>query len=118
MAQENRLDESIKSRLMRDSLRLLDPLPFDRAALLEVLKRRVEEMEDNRLRPYHATVPERGRQQNELNRDLSAILRGRTPRRPAKDMPSYTGGYTRICPGPVYARAMKLKKQSIKSAND
>ena len=96
MARDTVLDEKIKTALIRDTLALVAPMQFHRGALVEVLRRRVKEMEDAAKRPYHtvAAYNDRASAQEATNRDLSLILRGQTPR----VLGNKSGGYTRLCP--------------------
>ena len=40
MARENALDVRVKNAMICDTIRLIDPLPFDRAAVASVLRKR------------------------------------------------------------------------------
>ena len=40
MARENALDVRVKNAMIGDTIRLIDPLPFDRAAVASVLRKR------------------------------------------------------------------------------
>ena len=105
MARETVLDEKIKTQLIQDTLQLVAPARFHRGALIEVLKRRVDEMEKAARRPYHsvAAYNNRAAAQDALNKDLTLILRGQTP------AASKQGGYTKLCPDTdVYDRIMQL----------
>eukprot|EP00753_Platysulcus_tardus_P015952 PLAT5349.1.p1 GENE.PLAT5349.1~~PLAT5349.1.p1 ORF type:complete len:1477 (+),score=587.10 PLAT5349.1:493-4431(+) len=113
MGCDSSLDSSIKEAMIADTMTLLDPLPFDREALIEILERRIEEMEEHRRRPYvtSLTTP-----QQALNADLTRILRGRKPRQYG-EMPAQLGAYQRICPGTrLYKQAMKLKRKGFRKA--
>ena len=48
--------KKIKTTLIRDTLALVAPMQFHRGALVEVLRRRVKEMEDAAKRPYHTVA--------------------------------------------------------------
>ena len=91
---DNELDHKIKRQLIYDTVRLVNPLPYDRKALEEVLSRRVVDVENQRLRPYLSTpIPAN----DQLNRDLTAILRGAMPRKPG-EAPADIGAYRKIAP--------------------
>lgn len=96
MGQEHLLDEQVKQPLINDTIRLVDPAPFDRRRLAESLHRRVEKKA--------ASGAASGRQQ--LDIDLHAILRGQAPRK-FGDMPKNMGNYERIAPSEAYDSVMK-----------
>lgn len=108
MALDNELDHKIKRQLIHDTLRLINPLPFDRKALEQVLSRRLAAIEEARLRPYLAS---RATASDQLNRDLTAILRGAKPR-PFGRPPEHTGGYRSIAPHtPIFRKTQKLVRR-------
>jgi tubulin polyglutamylase TTLL5 len=112
MAQDNQLDVKIKRKLIADTVRLVNPLPHDRAALLEVLKRRAAEMEQNRLRPFSQHQDEQLKEQDKLNRDLTAIFHGRKPRKHG-ELPEVMGSFERLCPDEkVYEHIQRMLKQN------
>ena len=112
MGIDNDLDRRIKGTLIDDTLRLIDPLPCDRVALMRVLERRVEELRVNRLRPYNSTtVVGSAAHRHQLNRDLTDILRGRKPRVHG-ELPRHMGGFKRLAPGSsAFHAANKLKRE-------
>jgi hypothetical protein len=94
---------------MQDTIALVAPLPFNRAALTRVLERKLH---GPRNAPcLSKAVPA----QTVLERDLESILEGRKPRLYG-EMPAVMGDYTRLCPGTaVYERAEKLKRRAYPS---
>lgn len=66
---------SVSGALIEDIVRLVDPLEFDRAALLAVLRRRLAA---RRSEGAGATAAD---ERGALNADLQSVLRGRMPRR-------------------------------------
>ena len=100
MARECELDKRVKEALIRDTVALVDPLPFDRGALVETIERR---RKASRARPSAAG------QRRDLLRDLKAILKGRVPRQ-VGELPAVMGNYELLAPGtPVYAKCIKIK---------
>ena len=106
MARDNYVDVRVKNSLIIDTVKLLDPTPFDRAALLKILKRRIKELSSN---VYYSSLP--SKHDAELNSDIKAIIGDFVPRKYGED-PEYLGEYERLCPHTkVYNQAMKLKKK-------
>eukprot|EP00741_Cyanophora_paradoxa_P021321 tig00021348_g20581.t1 len=93
LAVENPLDEQVKVALVRDVVRLVAPIRYDRAALQEVLRRRLADR--TRQRPSTAAT-------NQLNGDLFAVLRGAVPRGYGQP-PSEPGNFAMIAPSPAYS---------------
>ncbi|OQR97001.1 tubulin-tyrosine ligase family [Achlya hypogyna] len=110
MARENNLDYVIKDALMHDTMRVVRPLHFDRAALISVLKRRIDDLGRERKRPsllHPIEAEERAKRQ--LNEDLDAILHGAVPREYG-EMPEELGNFMRIAPSSWHSQVMKLKR--------
>ena len=103
MARGTELDRRVKEPLIRDTLALVDPLPFDRAKLVQVIERRHSAHANTRqaqVKPTHKA---------KLARDLGAILGGRVPREVGQP-PRFCGAYEPLAPGtPTYAKCMKIK---------
>lgn len=103
--------------MIYDTIRLVDAPNYDRDALVAILQRRLEESEDTKLRPYSNKLsPQDAENQRKykLNKDLTAILRGKIPRMYG-EMPVNPGKYRRLCPNSApYDSLMKLKQQYIK----
>ncbi|KAJ0402221.1 hypothetical protein ATCC90586_002202 [Pythium insidiosum] len=120
MARENALDFQVKDALMLDTLRLVRPLRFDRAQLVDVLRRRFHEAENERRRVHGAASMRHPRETEELaarqlNEDLSAILLGQVPRQYG-ELPAHLGSFTRLCPHTtLYNQLIKLKKSCLRS---
>ena len=97
----------------------MDPAPFNREKLVEVLHRRHEEQKAKEKRPYAQASPAGATDslddQEQLETDLDAILYGKVPRAYG-EMPKVLGLYDRICPGsPEFDRAMRLKRAHLRS---
>ena len=102
------LDQRIKKELICDVLKLVDPTRYDRDSLLEVVQKKVSDLQN----PKSAS---RGRSQEEddLNADLRAVLVGRRPRQYG-EMPSHVGNFERLSPSTDYNLFSWLKLGSRK----
>mmetsp|Transcript_1057 Transcript_1057/g.3431 ORF Transcript_1057/g.3431 Transcript_1057/m.3431 type:complete len:998 (-) Transcript_1057:2293-5286(-) len=100
----NELDAYVKEKVIRDTVALLDPLPFNRSALLSVLKRRLSELKTR----HTLTSIGNAESRKQLNVDLSKILYGRKPRSYG-DMPTQLGCFERVAPSKALTALMKLK---------
>jgi len=102
LAVENPLDELIKTQVVQDTLRIAEPLPVDRAALLANMRRRTE----NKEKPWQAS----GASTTALmDQDLHQILCGSVPRAYG-EMPAQIGNYERIAPSPLYDQIVKHRR--------
>ena len=109
MARENNLDIRVKNAMIRDTIKLVDPLPFDRGALARVLKRRYSDISKNKF------SLSKNDNSIELEKDLRDILGDSTPRKYGED-PKDVGGYERLCPNTkLHAHVLKMKSKIIKS---
>jgi hypothetical protein len=123
MARENQLDIDVKEQMIHDTIRLVDPLCYDRHALLKVLEERLLVLEKERNKPYVASFLGSGNtsttggmsySMKEMNAWITQILHGKRPRMYG-ELPAEMGDYRRICPGPLHDAAMKLKRTYIRS---
>lgn len=90
----------VKDALMLDTIRLVNPLRFDRLVLIDVLARRFREADEERKRPHACVRHPKDIEEHaarQLNEDLAAILHGNLPR-PFGEIPEHLGNYRRICP--------------------
>ncbi|ETL79048.1 hypothetical protein L917_20247 [Phytophthora nicotianae] len=114
MERDNDLDYQVKDAMMLDTLRVVDPLHFDRAKLAEVIARRQCNQEDKKRRPHaHTRHPREAEEMaaRQLNVDLTAILRGKIPRAYG-EIPENIGNYRRLCPHTtIYNQLVKLKRR-------
>jgi len=119
MGIDSLLDAKTKMGLIRDTVALVDPLPFDRAALARIIKKRLHMQAEARRRPHQVSfgsgmgpgtgAPLSSSERESLDSDLAEILRGRRPRAYG-EMPNHLGAYERICPGSEpFRRVMRLK---------
>ncbi|KAG2792304.1 hypothetical protein PC129_g23311 [Phytophthora cactorum] len=119
MARDNELDYQVKDAMMLDTLRVVDPLHFDRAKLAEVIARRQRDQEHEKRRPHAHTRHPRETEElaaRQLNEDLTAILRGEVPRAYG-EIPENIGNYRRLCPHTtIYNQLVKLKRSCLRKA--
>jgi len=107
MGQEHLLDEQVKIPLIEDTIDLVEPMAFDRRALVHVLKRRGE----------HAQNMPEGTQRQQLNIDVAAMLQDKEVR-PYGAMPEVMGNYERVAPGPKWDGVLKVRQQLFKTKTD
>ena len=104
MSRENVLDHRVKDALIRDTIALVDPVPFDRVILVKALerRRRANEASSARMRSVQS-------QRKELAEDLINITRGRLPRR-VGERARFQGAYEALCPcTSEYLKISKIK---------
>lgn len=114
MGLDTPLDRAIKPRLVADAVALLDPLPFDRAALAEVLRARTTGgSRAGRRGPGAGSGLMSGTVSEERELccgDLQALLGGAVPRRYG-EAPRALGGFTTcLAPSAFHDRLLKLKR--------
>ncbi|EEY53892.1 tubulin-tyrosine ligase family [Phytophthora infestans T30-4] len=118
MARDIDLDYQVKDAMMLDTLRVVDPLHFNRAKLAEVIARRQRDQEEEKRRPHANTRHPRETEElaaRQLNEDLTAILRGKVPRAYG-EMPEDIGNYRRLCPHTnIYNQLVKLKRSCLRA---
>lgn len=103
MARGSALDRRIKDAVIRDTIALVNPLPYDRIALLDALTRRVN---DVRKKGPAAIL----KADSSLEADLARIFMGNFPRR-CGELPTHMGNFERLCPGTsIYVQAMRLRR--------
>jgi tubulin polyglutamylase TTLL5 len=107
MARENALDIRVKNAMVRDTIALVAPAPYDRAAVARVLKRRFNDISKNNISV--------GRSDGDLEKDLRDILGDTIPRRYGEN-PAILGDYEKLCPDTrIHTHVLKLKSRIIKS---
>jgi len=105
---DSEMDLSTKTELLADTLALVDPLPFDRSAVCEVLRRRAAGKAG-------AAASSAAVEREQLDSDLSTMLYGVAPR-VLGTPPTHLGHYQCICPGSnAFNRAMMLKMAQFRS---
>ena len=99
MSRGSDLDHRVKNALVQDTVALIDPLPFDREKLVQILERRRQSVR-SRARKSAA---------QETAADVEAILMGRVPRK-VGEPPRNMGNFECIAPGTVvYSKCCKMK---------
>lgn len=91
MSCDSSLDTRIKGNLIRDTVALVDPLPINQRALVDVCARRLSRRKEVSDRSS-GTI---------LEQDLRRIMNGRLPRGYG-ELPTRLGGFERIAPGSEY----------------
>lgn len=108
LARENQLDVRVKNAMIEDTIRLIDPPQFNRAAVSSILKRRLDEMSKNKFA--------NSKTDKDLEVDLREML-GHPPRAPRRygEDPRYMGDYQRLAPNTkLYNGVMKYKNKLSK----
>jgi len=107
MSRDSALDYRIKDAMIKDTIQLVNPLPFDRAAVSRVMRRRMRDVATSKFML--------GKGDPCLESDLQEILGRARPRRYG-DMPAYIGEYERLAPHtPLFEKTLKLKSKCIKT---
>lgn len=107
LARENQLDIRVKNELVSDIIKLIDPPPFDRAALTTVLRRRINDLQQKKFSMTSGDP--------HLEQDLKAILGEHVPRRYGEE-PKECGNFERLCPGTKnFNTSVKLKSKLVKA---
>lgn len=128
MARDCELDRRVKEALVRDTVALVDPLPFDRNALVSAIERRrrsqLSHGPSSSSSSSYSSVKHQPASSGaeggavggascgraELLRDLKAILKGRAPRAVGEVPERGMGNYERMAPGTaLFAKCTKLK---------
>ena len=105
LARENLLDVRVKNILLKDTIQLINPAPYDRGAVARILKRRFLDFPKNKYGQH---------KDSHLENDLKEILGDLIPRKYG-EIPDCMGGYERLCPHTsTYTHVLKLKSKIIK----
>ena len=87
LACDFQVEIDVNHKLMQDTMRLVNPIQFDRGLLLEQLEARLEQLQKEKKRPLIPVIEASRNKQNKsqqlLDRMLNLVLGGRTPRTPA-----------------------------------
>jgi hypothetical protein len=110
LAIANPLDEDVKVHMIRDTLALVDPVPFDRRYLTVHLENWIKA--SGRTPSVSAYKDDPMQLGLNLNEALNTIFCEGLPRRYG-EMPVNCGGYERIAPSPKYARLEQLKRKPL-----
>lgn len=110
MARDALVDVRVKNAMIKDTVNLIDPAPYDRAALLKIIRRRLKLVSNN----LHQPAPS-AKHDIDLSSDIKAILGDFLPRKYGEEPRCY-GDYQRLCPNTkIYQQAMKLKGKIFNS---
>lgn len=91
----------VKDEMINDTMNIVDPIYYDRTALLDVIRQRLSDRSRNRWGGEW--------NQQRLNQELHHILKGQIPRK-FGEMPRKKGKYERIAPSKNYDKICKLYK--------
>lgn len=112
LSRENNLDNKIKEAMIRDAILLIDPIPFDRAQLANVLNRRLLQISSKKT---ITNSQNRNEKHDELESDLTLILgESYNKIRSIGEMPKHLGKYERLCPGPLHEHVGTFRNKIIK----
>ena len=98
MARDTPLDKRVKEQLIKDTVRLVDPKPYDRGAVADVFGRRLA-----------------AAQPAPLARDLGALLPAGPPR-VIGDAPAAPGQYRRLAPSGRHDAVRRVKRAVCRSS--
>jgi hypothetical protein len=106
MSRDNQLDQRVKTAMIRDTISLVDPPQYDRAAVARVIKRRLNDITKNKF-TMHKNDPQ-------LDGDLKDILGDRRPRQVGEE-PAKMGDYQRLAPDTkIFQHVLRLKGKILK----
>lgn len=109
------LDREVKSQLIKDVITLVNPLPFDRLALANVLKRRKQQRtgpaRKSRRQGGGLLAGTEAEEKEVLNVDLHAILKGANVRA-AGEMPHELGNFERVAPCALLEHFQRMQRNS------
>lgn len=107
------LDWEVKSQLIKDVIRLVDPLPFDRLALAHVLKRRKQQRtgpaRKSRRQGGGLLAGTEAEEREVLSADLHAILKGASVRGVGV-MPTEVGNFERVAPCSLLEQFQRMQR--------
>lgn len=107
MGLDTELDRVIKPRLIKDTINLVDPLPFNRWYLSYLLERRLMTGIFEERAPKN-----KAEKQQRLNEMMYYLLNQQKPRM-LGEMPQKMGLYRRLAPSPVYDQLLKMKRAAF-----
>jgi hypothetical protein len=106
MSRDNQLDHVVKDAMIRDTINLIDPTPYDRSAVAKMLKKRLADILKNK------SIASKN--DPDLEKDLQEIFGNKLPRQYG-EIPQILGDYQRLCPNTkIYNSLLKLKSKIIK----
>jgi len=108
MARETPLDKRVKESLIKDIVRLVDPVPYDRHAVADVFGRNLSAQDRGEVRPQKKAAPA------SLARDLGALLPRGPPRIFGAD-PAQPGKFRRLAPSPLHDAVRRVERAVCRS---
>lgn len=113
MGLETPLDRAIKPQMIRDTINLVNPLPFHRVLLGKLLERKLKEGSFE-----HIAAKSKEEKWRYMNEMLHFILLGRKPR-VYGELPEQMGLYQRIAPGPEadFDNIMRMKRAAFQPSS-
>jgi len=110
LARETQLDVRVKNALIRDIVQLIDPPPYDRAALASILRKRLKDIQMKKFSMASGDPL--------LEKHLKMIIGDHIPRRYGEE-PKNCGGFERLCPDTkMFNLAVKLKSRLVKGIKE
>ena len=107
MSRESGLDHRVKNQMIHDSIRLVNPVQYNREAVASILKRRMNDVATSKF--------VLGRHDPYLESDLYEMLGDQVPRRYG-EMPEVMGNYQWLVPNTkLYENIMKNKAKVMRS---
>jgi tubulin polyglutamylase TTLL5 len=109
MSRDSQLDYRIKDAMIHDTIALINPLPFDRAAVARIMKRRMRDVATSKF--------VLARSDPQLETDLREMLGDKRPRKVGEE-PAQMGCYEWLAPNTKeYEKVIRLKNKVIKEKN-
>ena len=98
----NVLDDEIKLPLVKDIIKIIEPIDVDKLALLNVLERIIKIKNNTKNKDVYLYSPK-----VQLNMDLNNIFKGKMPRKYG-EVPKDLGRFEMICPNKDTDRIIKM----------
>ncbi|KAJ1457439.1 tubulin-tyrosine ligase family-domain-containing protein [Pelagophyceae sp. CCMP2097] len=114
MARETPLDARIKESMIRDTVRLIAPIAFDRDELVRVFDRRLRDLEAVARPPAQKRRNAAAKDDDPTHADLEGVLHHSERPRKYGEPPARMGGYETLAPSPLYDRIRKIKRSVCK----
>ena len=102
LERSNVLDDEIKIPLVRDIIKIVDPVDIDKLALLNVLERMIKIKKNTKDKDVYLYSPK-----IQLNMDLNNIFMGKLPRKYG-ETPKDMGRFEMICPNKESDKIIKM----------
>jgi tubulin polyglutamylase TTLL5 len=121
------LDQRIKNQLICDIIQLIDPIAYDRTALIALLKKRLREIQTKNIHSFSnhrmngnstTTSASAGNSssENDFESQLKSIIGEAMPRQYGEE-PVHCGLFERLCPNTkIFNTALKIKNKLVKES--